>query len=89
MPDEDFDRLAEQLDIDGEEAVRLKLSGGIYGPRRRPYVEEWLRRKIEARISASNAEQMRLARSAKNAAWAAAIAAIIAAICAIIALIPR
>jgi len=76
----------------GEQEVRIRLRNGNYGDWKKGVVEEWLRQRDQERadaeserISASNREQIIIARSAKNAAWAAAIAAIIAAICAVIA----
>lgn len=90
----DVDEFFAELDALREDEVRKRLaSKSIWGGARKTLAEEWLRREdqrradaAEARMLASNREQIRIARSAKNAAWAAATAAIIAAICAIIAL---
>ena len=80
-----------QLDAMGEEAVREKLVGGLFGDRRKEIAERWLlerdhqrSRSDQDRMLASMDEQARAARSAKNAAWGAAIAAIIAATVAVV-----
>ena len=86
MDDPDSQRWKEFENI-GEDAVRGKVSLGLYSGANLRRAKAWLEKKNQARSSessrrkeASNSEQSRTARSAKNAAWAAAIAAIIAAI---------
>lgn len=71
---------------DGEEVVRRNTAASLYQERKAKLAREWLYRKERERNDASNATQIRIARSAKNAAWAAAIAAIVAAISAAVAI---
>ena len=80
----DHEALWRELKLDelGIDAVRAKLAAGVFGTKRRPVIEEWLRRQDQLlasaeaeRSAASNAEQLSIARSAKDAAWAAADAA--------------
>lgn len=75
----------------GEEKVRQQPAHESIGANHERAAREWLSYKERLRESsdsernsASNLEQLRIARSAKNAAWTAAIAATIAAICAAI-----
>lgn len=44
----DKERLFKKLDHVGEHVVRENLERGVYGPNRRPYVEEWLEQFEEA-----------------------------------------
>ncbi len=81
----------EEFENIGEDAVREKVSLGLYSGARLRRAKAWLEKKDQARSSessrrkeASISEQSRMARSAKNAAWVAAIAAIVAAIYAVI-----
>ena len=81
----------EEIENIGEDAVREKVSLGLYSGARLRRAKAWLEKKDQARSSessrrkeASSSEQRRMARSAKNAAWVAAIAAIVAAIYAVI-----
>ncbi len=93
MDDPDSQRWKEFENI-GEDAVREKVSLGLYSGTNLRNANAWLEKQNQARSSessrrkeASSSEQSRIARSAKNAAWAAAIAAIVAAIFAIIAFV--
>ena len=80
------DPMFADFERDGEDVIRKNLAASLYQERKAKLAREWLYRKERERNNASNAEQIRIARSAKNAAWAAAIAAIIAAICAAVAI---
>jgi hypothetical protein len=66
--------------------LRLKMNHWLRGSPKTALAEEWVRAKDDARIDASNAEHLRIARSEKNAAWIAAISAMIAIIISVIAL---
>jgi hypothetical protein len=83
------ERFWAELERLGEEEVSLRIATGKYRDvhQKKSLAEEWLRLKDHERSEsrhraslASNAESLRIARSAKNAAWIAAIAATIAAI---------
>lgn len=78
-----------RFEVMGEEEVRRQLQVARLGGQRAAWAHEWLARfdeereaaansSREARMEASSAESLRIARSAKNTAWAAAVAAIIA-----------
>ena len=82
----------EEFENIGEDAVREKVSLGLYSGARLRRAKAWLEKKDHARSSessrrkeASNFEQSQITRSVKNAAWAAAIATTIIAIFAVIA----
>jgi type IV secretory pathway component VirB8 len=75
-----------------EVRIRVRIQHWGLASAKVPLAEEWLLRKSQEQDAeaeqvrrASNAEQMRIARSAKNAAWIAAIAAMVAAIIAAVA----
>lgn len=81
------DEMYGRFERDGETAVRDSLAGGAYLDDDAALATEWLRRRDQGRVEASererlaaSREQMRIALSAKNAAWIAATAATIAAI---------
>lgn len=85
------------FETEGEATVRDRVAGGRFSPyneEHRSVAIRWLAKLDQAREAgalarkeASQAEQIKVARSAKNAAWAAAIAAIVAAVVAIVAAI--
>jgi hypothetical protein len=50
----------------GEETVRRNLALGAYTSQHMSLAREWLAKRDRARNDASNAEQIRIARSAKN-----------------------
>jgi hypothetical protein len=76
-----------ELEEIGEDGVRANLVTKVYGDLgpKHDLAQMWLEGKDRARIAVSNAQQIRIARSAKNAAWIAAIAATVAATAAAIA----
>lgn len=69
--------LFRELDELGERAVRLALAKNVWGPPKRPLVEEWLRRQSEDRAAAS-------ARSASRARWFSVAAAVVSAAAAVV-----
>lgn len=75
------------LDERGETEVRRTLARGSWNERRTKWAQAWLDELDDTRSARSNAESLKIARSAKNAAWAAAIAAAIANVIAIVAII--
>ncbi len=89
----DKDELRKQLDELGEQQVRENLAQKIYGEKKIPLVNEWLRQKEEEERNTQRekgerehrAEEIRVSKSARNAAWLAAIAAVVSAIFAIVA----
>lgn len=66
------------LSEQGEDLVRRNLSRGAYPTWQAQIAQAFLATCEDARMERSQAESLRIAKSAKNAAWAAAIAAIIA-----------
>lgn len=77
--DADEPPLFNELDELGERAVRLNIARNVYGPAKRPLVDEWLRRRAEDRAEAS-------ARRASASAWIAVGAAVVSALAAIVGL---
>ncbi len=72
------DELRAQFERIGEEQVRLNLNNHRYNERATAIAIEWLAPREEEsrrRISALQAEQVEIARSAKDAAWVSAQAA--------------
>ena len=76
----------EKLEQEGEGTVRRRLAEGVYGVKKQPLVEEWLKKKDFERGIARHEDLFIVAKSAKRAAWVAAIAACISAIAAFIVL---
>lgn len=74
----------EKLENEGEDTVRRRLAEGVYGAKKKPLVEEWLKKKDFERDIDKNKDLFHVAKSAKRAAWVAAIAACISAIAAFI-----
>lgn len=71
----------------GEAQVRQNLASGIYGPKKIPLVQEWLRRQEEDRSLAQSSKEnrrqddtLKIARSSRNAAWFAVFCALLAVI---------
>jgi hypothetical protein len=54
------------LDKMSEDDVRARVRTSIYQREKRELAEMWLEKKAQARSDRSNAEQMRIARSAKT-----------------------
>ncbi len=71
------EQLWAELEEIGEDKVRTRLATNVYGHagNKRVLVEEWLRRKDQARKDSSNREQIAIARAAAAAAWDATGAA--------------
>jgi hypothetical protein len=69
------DQFFAKLEEIGEPIVRLNIAAGIYNQTRLQLAQEWVARRDRARMEASQAEEMTIARSANEAAWAAARAA--------------
>ena len=80
------EELFTKLDDDGEVHVREELADGSYGEKKIGLVQEWLRKKDQARENDQHSETLNVAKSATKAAWVAGIAAIISAIAALIAI---
>lgn len=78
----DAEELIRRLEEVGENEVRKRLASNIYGPEKKPIVEEWLKSKERKREQERFGETLLIARSAKHAAWVAAIAAVISALAA-------
>lgn len=79
----DVEQLKRRLEETGEDKVRERLASGVYGPRERSIVEEWLSSKEKKESGRREKEYLHIATSAKRAAWVSAIAALISALAAI------
>ena len=85
------DDLFKKLEETGEEKVRQNLASDVYGPKKIPLVNEWLR-KQEAERSSNQAsienirqdKGLEITRSSRNAAYIAAFCAVIAVIMTIV-----
>jgi hypothetical protein len=80
MVDEDRrKRLWEEAEKLGEDEIRLRLVGHVYGEQTKPYIEEWLRRKersrSEERKRLDESSQAEMAEATSRAAMAAERAA--------------
>lgn len=61
----------------GEDEVRLKVSQGVYGEKKRASVEEWLRRKEQARQVETENRRNSWTRSQTIAAWCSVLVAVV------------
>lgn len=81
----DNNEFYDQLESNGETAVREKLALGTYGSKKKLLVIEWLRRKEQEQTEQQfektleiNLGALSAAKSSRNAAWTAAVIAILA-----------
>lgn len=79
----DVEELMRRLEEIGEVKVREYLASGVYGPKERHIVEEWLSSKERKEVRRREEEYLRIAISAKRAAWMSTIAALVSALAAI------
>ncbi|MBP7001047.1 hypothetical protein [Amaricoccus sp.] len=72
---DDPEALIPELEAEGQASVRMKLASGVYGPRKKPIVEEGLKTRDRESADAKAAEELTLNRVAAAEAAKSAPAA--------------